>query len=170
MKIMTIQLHFYGFKRNKVKTCTKSTIQLRSSTLPLDGSKHLGPHGSLHTASVEAKAGYLPTMLHDFSCLSHKNNQQVANNRVITHHFPHTLMNRRLSRLQIRVTQSPRTRTEITAVSPVQVPSFVIGERRLHNQRFHQNFLVSLRLRAQMASYTCRRTLQTGVEPFSAYI
>lgn len=103
-----------------------------------------------------------------------KHNQQVADNRVgnpvITHHFPHTLMNRHLSRLQIRVTQSPRTRTEITTVSPVQLASFVIRERQLHNQRFHQNFLVSFCLRAQMASYTCRRTLQTGVEPFSAYI
>lgn len=100
--------------------------------------------------------------------------QQVAHDRVgnpvLTHHFPHTLMNRRLSRLQIRVTQSPRTRTELTAVLPVQVPSFVIRETRLHNQRFHQNFLVSFCLQAQMASYTCRRTLQTGAEPFSAYI
>lgn len=47
----------------------------------------------------------------------------------ITHHLPHlTLMNMRHSRLQIRVTHSPSTATELFAASLIQLPSFMITE------------------------------------------
>lgn len=46
----------------------------------------------------------------------------------ITHHLPHpTLMNMRHSRLQIRVTHSPSTVTEISAASLIQLPSFMMA-------------------------------------------
>lgn len=147
---------------------------MRPPTSPLEGGKHVGP--SMRTASVQAKAGpskmiitHNPTWsLLSLSQTISKEPVRVCN-PVFTHHHAHpTLMNRRCSRLQIRVTQSPRTRTEISAAN--SAPIFC---------DLRDGYTTSASTRILSLRSACRHKRphthagthsKTGVGPLSAYI
>lgn len=77
-----------------------------------------------------------------------------------THPLPHpTLMNMRHSRLQIRVTHSPSTVTEICAALLARLPS---TKTAAQTRRWQPSSLIWFCSRAQMASYTCRHTLKSS--------
>lgn len=82
---------------------------------------------------------------------------------LITHPLPHpTLMNMRHSRLQIRVTHSPSTVTEISAALLARLPSFTTTKTAAPTRRWQPSSPIWFCLRAQMASYTCRHTLKSS--------